>query len=364
MPVDNIRTLLLVPSVAKRGIEAEVEANRHPTMDYYALQTELHADIADYKTVSDSREPLVRTARRAGQDAALAAYAWLHRREYDAIYSNGENVSIPLAALFTLGGPHPAHALIGHHLSTRKKGPFLKRLHRHMDRIFVYSTIQMEYAIDRLGIPASKLTLIPFQADARFFSPQAVPEERMICSAGLEWRDYPTLIEAVTGIDVEVKLAAASPWSKHRNETKDRTLPPNVTARRLEYNELRNLYARAAIVVVPLYENDFQAGVTTILEAMAVGRPVIVTRTRGQVDVIQHGENGLYVPPGDVAALRNAITHLLDNQAERQRLGTNGRQTVLQSMTLKHWVDRIATGVRDAVETRTVRDTRNKENSI
>ena len=60
--------------------------------------------------------------------------------------------------------------------------------------------------------------------------PSRTRPPRMICSAGLEWRDYPTLIEAVTGMDVEVRLAAASPWSKHRNETENRDLPPNVSA--------------------------------------------------------------------------------------------------------------------------------------
>ena len=54
-------------------------------------------------------------------------------------------------------------------------------------------------------------------------------------------------------------------------------LPPNVTARPYGYRELRDLYASSFCVVVPLYENDFQAGVTTILEAMAMGVPCVTT---------------------------------------------------------------------------------------
>ena len=63
-----------------------------------------------------------------------------------------------------------------------------------------------------------------------------------------------------------MSLAAASPWSKRANETEGRALPDNVTARAYNYRELRDLYASASFVVVPLYETDFQAGVTTILE--------------------------------------------------------------------------------------------------
>jgi glycosyltransferase involved in cell wall biosynthesis len=339
---------MLIPSYAKRGIEGEVAAGRHPTMDYYALQARLNADIADYAALDADRHPLTKLARLAGKDAGLAMQGFLRRRDYDAIYSNGENVSIPLAALFMLARRRPGHVLIGHHLSTPKKKWFLRFLHRHMDGIFVYASKQLAYGRQVLSIPEEKLHLIPFHADHRFYHPIDAPRRKMICSAGLEWRDYPTMIEAVRGLDVEVRLAAASPWSKHRNETQDRELPPNVSARRYEYAELRQLYAESAFVVVPLYENDFQGGVTTLLEAMAMGRAVIVTRTTGQRDVIEDGVNGLYVPPADPAALRAAICRLLDHPEEAERLGASARRTIEERMTLDHWADRIAYIVREA----------------
>lgn len=337
------RVLMLIPSYARTGIEEAVAANRHPTMDYYALQSRLSATIADYGVLERDKRLTIRLARRlAGRDAALAVLGFLERRRYEAIFSNGENVSIPLAMLFALGRKRPAHALIGHHLSTPKKRQFLRRLHKQMDAIFVYAATQMAHATEQLGIPTEKVHLIPFHADHRFYHPMDTPTENMICSAGLEWRDYPTMIEAVRDLDVEVRLAAASPWSKHRNETADRVLPPNVQCRRYDYEELRDLYARARVVVVPLYENDFQAGVTTLLEAMAMAKPVVVTRTIGQRDVVEDGVNGIYVPPGDPAALRAAIVHLLQNPDEAARLGANARKTIEDRMTLDHWASTIA----------------------
>lgn len=337
------RVLMLIPSYARTGIEEEVAANRHPTMDYYALQARLSATIADYGVLERDKRLIVRLARSLfGRDAALAVLGFLERRRYEAIFSNGENVSIPLAMLFALERKRPAHALIGHHLSTPKKRYFLRRLHKQMDAIFVYAATQKAHATERLGIPAEKVHLIPFHADHRFYHPMDTPTENMICSAGLEWRDYPTMIEAVRDLEVEVRLAAASPWSKHRNETADRVLPPNVHCRRYDYKELRDLYARARVVVVPLYENDFQAGVTTLLEAMAMAKPVVVTRTIGQRDVVEDGVNGIYVPPGDPAALRAAIVHLLQNPEEAARLGANARKTIEDRMTLDHWASTIA----------------------
>jgi glycosyltransferase involved in cell wall biosynthesis len=342
---------MLIPSYAKRGVDADVAANLHPTMDYFALQSSLGADIADYASADADPHPLVRAARRAGLDAALAMHGFLRARKYDVIFSNGENVGIPLAALFAMRRARPGHVLIGHRLSPKKKRLLLRALHPQMDSIFLYAETQKAYARDVLRIPADRLHLIPFHADTRFYSPvPEAPVHRRISSAGLELRDYPTLIEAVRGLDVEVRLAAASPWSKRKNETKARALPPNVSARGYTYGELRELYAGSSLVVVPLYENDFQAGVTTILEAMAMGKAVIVSRTSGQRDVIDHNANGVYVPPGDSAALRAAITALLDHPEEAARLGANARKTIESTMSLDLWTRRIADVVRQVGE--------------
>ncbi len=344
------RVLILVPSVAKCGIEGAVRADAHPTMDYHALRGALDADLLDYAALEAQAPPaLARLAWGLGRDAALAALAYARRYDYDVIYSNGENVGIPLALLLKGQRRRPAHVLIGHRVTPPKKRALLRALHAQMDAIFLYATPQLRYAVETLGIPEPKLHRIPFHADHRFYRPlPARPDAQspMICSAGLEWRDYPTLIEAVRGLQVEVKLAAASPWSRHRDETQGRELPPNVSAQRYDYAALRRLYADSRFVVVPLYENDFQAGITTILEAMAMGKAVIATRTCGQVDTLRDGINGLYVPPGDVRALRAAILRLLNDPQEAQRLGGQARRDLEATMTLDHWTERIASVIR------------------
>jgi glycosyltransferase involved in cell wall biosynthesis len=344
--------LLLIPTV-KRGIEPDVAADRHPTMDYQALQARLHADVLDHATMEADPSPLVRAARRVGVDVAFALHGFLRADRYDVVFSNGENIGIPLALLFKTRRRRPGHVLIGHRLSAPKKKIFLKALHGGMDAIFVYAASQHAYAERILGIPASKLHLIPFHADSSFYRPMPdIPVENHISSAGLEWRDYPTLIEAVRGLDIELRLAAASPWSKHEDETAARTLPPNVSARRYSYLELRQLYASSRFVVVPLYENDFQAGVTTMLEAMATGKAVIVTRTSGQRDVIEDGVNGLYVPPGDVNGWREAISQLLASPERAAALGARARETIVSQMSLDLWVERIAAVANHVAEER------------
>ncbi len=348
------KTLLLIPSVLKTGIDAAVAADKHPVMDYYALANALRGthgcavDILDYAAAQADASPGTRLAAKAGGlDAALAWMGFKRRREYGAIFSNGENVGIPLAMLLAGVRNRPRHVTIGHRLSAGKKQLFFTKLHaqRRMDTIFVYAQSQQERAVNCLQIAPQKLVLIPFHADAEFYRPLpgvAVNPDQ-ICSAGLEWRDYPTLIEAVGAMpELSVKLAAASPWSKHEDETAGRTLPPNVDARRYAYADLRSLYAQSSFVVVPLKETDFQAGVTTILEAMAMGKAVIATRTTGQTDVITDGENGLLVAPGDVAGWRDAVCRLRGDAMLRARLGENARRWIENHATLDLWAERIA----------------------
>jgi glycosyltransferase involved in cell wall biosynthesis len=59
----------------------------------------------------------------------------------------------------------------------------------------------------------------------------------------------------------------------------------------------------------------------TVVEALAVGTPVVSTAVGGVPEVVTDGENGLLVPPGDPAALADALARLLDDDALRERLG-------------------------------------------
>ncbi|MBC8101114.1 MAG: glycosyltransferase family 4 protein [Cytophagales bacterium] len=365
-----MKILMLIPSVLKRDITPAVEQDKHPRMDYYALADALRQSrdygsrigqnevaLLDYGALeADGGKNLpflVRLARRvAGRDAALAMLGFLRSAEHDTVFTNGENIGIPLALLLrTLrwrGRRRPGHVTIGHRLSTGKKRLFFRTLgvHREMDGIFVYATIQENYGRDVLGIPPTKLKRIAFHADDKFYRPslaERAENESIVSTAGLEGRDYPTLLTAAARLpEVAFRMTGASPWSKRKNETHGRTLPANVAVRWYEYEELRQLYAESDVVAVPLYETDFQAGITTILEAMAMGKTVVVTRTTGQTDVITHGENGLLVPPNDPDAWEAALRLLLANPEERERLGGNARQWVEQHATLDQWADVVA----------------------
>jgi glycosyltransferase involved in cell wall biosynthesis len=88
------------------------------------------------------------------------------------------------------------------------------------------------------------------------------------------------------------------------------------------HSELGPYYVRAAVVCVPSRREGY--GVVA-REAMAYGRPVVASAVGGLVDAIEDGESGLLVPPGDVAALHEALNSLLANPELRSRLGSAAR---------------------------------------
>jgi glycosyltransferase involved in cell wall biosynthesis len=248
--------------------------------------------------------------------------------------------------------------MIVHILSVPMKSRLYRalRLGRFIDTMVVYSTAQKHFVVAELGFPSDRVVLTPFTVDASFFSTDRVsprPAARpIVSSAGLEFRDYPTLMEAARGLDAGVVIAAASPWSTRADSTAGVEAPSNVEICRLGFVDLRQLYADSDVVVMPLLDVEFQAGVTTILEAMAMGKPVVCSRTRGQSDIIVDDVNGVYVEPGDARGLRRAIDELLADRERAQRLGRAARDLIVQRCDVSLYAARLAAAVDRAIARR------------
>jgi glycosyltransferase involved in cell wall biosynthesis len=70
----------------------------------------------------------------------------------------------------------------------------------------------------------------------------------------------------------------------------------------------------------------FEGLAIALVEALALGKPAVVTQVGGLVEVVEHGKHGLVVPPGDYRALAGAIVRLLQDPELRRRLGEEGRR--------------------------------------
>ena len=134
--------------------------------------------------------------------------------------------------------------------------------------------------------------------------------------------------------------------------------PPNTEVRtKVHAQELRSLYAGAACVALATKRDGYPYGAdcsghTTLLEAMAMGRPVVASERETLDDYVRDGETALMVTPEDPAALRSALERTLSDRQLAESVGAAGRRVVEDSLTTRHLARRLAPIIRDAAEER------------
>ena len=333
---------MVLSSVLAADAESEIAAGRRPRIEHLEFCQMTGARLIRL----DQRRPrwLRRLRPRHHLVSLWAALEALRAtRGYDVVITDSEHVGLPFAGLLWLTGGRCRHIAIVHRVSTRAKQLVIRAIAARGTACFVHHFEACAGALESAGVSAERRRLIPYMVDTRYWSPlNRVEPERQICAVGLEFRDYPTLFRAVRDLDVHVEVAAGSPWSQKPDSSADAQPPPNVHVGKRPYGELRELYARSLLTVVPLVENDMQAGITTIVESMAMGRPVVVSATKGQTGTVIEGLNGATVVPGDAEDLRARLLQLLADPGVCRRLGENARRFVEETMTIEHFVERMS----------------------
>lgn len=319
------------------------EEDMHPRVSL--LEDQLNMELLDERYLQNLPAYKRWLYKLLPMELVLIIEAWLIHEQYDVVISYYERVGLPFAYLQKLLGSGTPHILMTTWFSSAKKAWFLKRVHDSLAKILTWSSNQYQYAIEELGIPQDKIRLLKRGTDQKFWRPLNT-DPHMICSAGMEMRDYPTLIEALQPLNIPCHIAAAMTARGQRYKTVDQlydmnSIPANVTIGKKQKLALRNLYAQSHFVVVPLLPTDTDNGLTVILEAMAMGKPVICSRVEGQIDVIEEGVTGFYVPQGDPEALREAILELWNNPAKAKEMGQAARKYVERVHNLEQFVSDI-----------------------
>ena len=366
---DDTRSAIVVRGWTGQLSAAELarlaSEGQRPRTPYVELARALDADVIDADYLERRARPVPRAlGRQLDIVEGQVLEAFFDRRRYRHVVAWADRIGVELALLFKIARSRRDLVLVSNWLMGPSKRRFLGLgVQSHLGTIIGYGSVQLELAAEKYSLPREKLHVALQPVDERFWQPQEEASESLICSVGCisGFRDYQTLVAAVRELPVRAELAVGSlilsaDRREQRAEIFRTAIPPNELPPNVSYQldmpptALRELYARSRFVVMPLEDVDFDAGVTSITEAMAMGKAVIVTRNRGQVDVVRDNVDGLYVPPRDPRALREAIEHLLTNPDEARRMGAAGRQAVLDRHRLDDYTARVASIIRAASE--------------
>lgn len=335
---------LLSAPYEQASIDA-ADAGALPRPDYLLLTRAIGADLLT--PVEGYQSPIgkFRTFLRL---TSVAWHGFRKRKEYDVIISDQERVGLILALLLRLSRSRTRHVMICHAKVISRLSLLLIRifgLNNHIDRYVCYGPQIAKVLEDRFPETREKLKVIYHPADHRFWRPLDMEPECLVTVAGMLNRDFDTFIEAVKDLDVKVYLAGFSPWvSSHISYIKKSNLPDNVQVGKLSPSELREKFNRSLFVAVPLYESDGQDGSLVVYEAMATGKAIAVSRTRGQqsLGAVNEGINGCYVDIGDVAGWRRVVRWFMDNPGAASRMGKHSRKIVEDDLNLEKWTAEFA----------------------
>ncbi len=282
--------------------------------------------------------------------------AVLDRENFDIIHLHEPFMPMLCTAVLrfshtvNVGTFHACHGRPGYNFGRPVSTIMLKRRRRKLDSKIAVSKPAMEFASKY--VPGD-YTIIPNGVDLEHFSPDVSPIDKfcdgklnILFVGRLESRKGANyLIKAYKQVKEELpnsRLIVVGPGTrlrrKYERQVKRNRLEDVVFVGYAPYAELPRYYKTADIFCSPATGRE-SFGIA-LIEAMAVGKPIVASNIDGYASVMTHGAEGLLVPPKDKKALAQALISLMTNESLRQQMGARGRLTA-EGYDWKHIAQRV-----------------------
>lgn len=261
----------------------------------------------------------------------------------------------PLADVAVLQAPSRP-LVVTHHSDVRRQWwlrplylPLVRAILRRAAAIVVPTRAHVDVSEELRGFE-DKVRIIPFGVDEVRFSVRTDAPRPAALGPGpiglfvgrlVGYKGLPVLLDAITGTDLRIAIVGDGPLREWLgSEIARRGLGRQVVvAGDVDAEDIPAWYQSSDYVVLPSVSPAEMFGIT-LIEAMACGKPIITTSLpTGVREVNQPGVVGLEVPPGDPAALRDAMRQMAGDSDLRHRLGAAARKRVEERFIMKKAVD-------------------------
>lgn len=238
-------------------------------------------------------------------------------------------------------------------------------------RIVCVSDIAKDHLMKTWDVPADKLVVLPNAVDVKRFQPDPELGAKTRASLSLtadqpllvfvgsfyQWHDIATLLKAFAAVlkkhpDARLILVGDGTERERMMQLSvDLGVAQAVNFTGFVGREDVVRYVNAAdiaVVPVPKMEREMWLSPMKLFEYMASGKAVVAS-AMGQVrDVVKDGANGLLVPPGDEAALAEAVNRLIEDVSLRERLGLQAREDAVRFHSWEQYLSRLEAVFLDA----------------
>ena len=222
---------------------------------------------------------------------------------------------------------------------------FLKKIYfkliykilKRLDFIIFYGRADRLNSIKNFNIKKEKTFLIKFGVDTLFWEPNKKNNfySNYIFSIGQDpARDFNTLLKVKTKKKIHIHTSLLT----FRNENKFKITNGSYHKKKNSLSDLqvKKLYQDSFAVVVPLKDVFQPSGYSVTLQAMACGKPVILTKTKGlwAPELFENFKNCILVKPGEVEDIENAIKFLENEKDTYKYISEQARKTVEENFSL------------------------------
>jgi glycosyltransferase involved in cell wall biosynthesis len=264
----------------------------------------------------------------------------------DVIFSTVDTVGIPLILLKRAGLVRRPLVYVSIGLPERLeqlRGERMRNLYRtalgKAAAVVAYSENEAGWLRDWLGVGGPLVAFVPFGVDVDVFRPVGAEPDADVLSVGVDpRRDFELLLAiAERNPELSFRIIAGAGRARSLGE-----LPANVALETdIPLEQVRSRLAGARCVALPVRDNSYSGATTTLLQAMAMARPVIVSRTAAIAAgyELEDGVNCRLVEPGDEQGFERALLETLTGAGAARSLGSHARQTVERSFSWERFTD-------------------------
>jgi len=281
-----------------------------------------------------------------------AARLFMLREEYDLIITGIFQVSEILGFLqYLFPGKRVPHIMIDFMLDEEStsllwklKVFFQGMAFRQADKILVFSREEERSYAKRFSMPVRKFLFLHYHTNV--ISPEYIPgEEPLIFSAGRSGRDYKTLVEAVRGTPCKLVIVCG------KENLIGVDVPDNCQVYYdLPHEDYLSILKKAMLVVIPLGEFVRSMGLMVMLESMAYGKPIVITKGISNREYVNDAENAIFCKYNDPDDMKEKILSLLTDKTRRELIGKKALSDISEKWTFDTFVRNLFLVVNDVMQ--------------